>query len=153
MSIAWRDRVREHTSAETSAKLDDEMRDRLFHGSAMSDEEISARIAALDREWDIERYVEVAAPVLALTGIALSLRRRKWVVLPIAVLGFMLQHAVQGWCTPLVVLRRSGVRTRSEIDEERFALKALRGDFSGLPPDAPRNRITRVDAVLEAVRH
>ena len=27
-------------------------------------------------------------------------------------------------------------RTRREIEEERYALKALRGDFSGLPPDA-----------------
>ena len=45
-------------------------------------------------------------------------------------------------------LRRTGVRTRREIDEERYALKALRGDFSGLPPDAPRNRVTRVDAAF-----
>jgi hypothetical protein len=67
-------------------------------------------------------------------------------------LAFLVQHAVQGWCPPLVVLRRRGVRTRREIEEERYALKALRGDFSGLPPDAPHNRVTRVDTALEAVR-
>lgn len=30
---------------------------------------------------------------------------------------------------PVPVLRRCGVRTRREIDEEKYALKALRGDF------------------------
>ena len=68
------------------------------------------------------------------------------------VLSFLVQHAVHGWCPPLAALRRMGVRTRREIDEERYALKALRGDFSGLPPDAPRNLITRVDALLDAIR-
>ena len=43
--------------------------------------------------------------------------------------GFLLQHAVQGWCPPVPVFRRLGVRTQTEIDEERYALKALRGDF------------------------
>jgi hypothetical protein len=46
------------------------------------------------------------------------------------VLTFLFQHAVQGWCPPLPVLRRLGVRTRKEIDRERYALKALRGDFA-----------------------
>jgi hypothetical protein len=73
-------------------------------------------------------------------------------VLSGAVLGFLLQHATQGWCPPVSVLRRRGVRTRREIEAERYALKALRGDFSGLPPDAPHNRITRVDAALDAVK-
>ena len=147
------DRVREHTAPDVNAQIDDAMRDRLFRDSTASDEALSARIEALDREWDIERYLEVLAPSVALTGIALSLiGGRKWLLLPGAVLGFLVQHAVQGWCPPLAVLRRRGVRTRKEIDEERFALKALRGDFSGLPPDAPQNRVTRVDAVLDAIR-
>ena len=153
MTTGREDRVRAHTSAEANARIDDTMRDRLFRSAGSSDSEISARIEALDQEWDIERYLETLAPSLALSGIALALLQgRKWLLLPGAVLGFLLQHAVQGWCPPLVVLRRMGVRTRREIDEERYALKALRGDFSGLPPDAPRNRVTRVDAALDAVR-
>ena len=43
--------------------------------------------------------------------------------------GFLLQHALQGWCPPVPVFRRLGVRTTAEIDRERYALKALRGDF------------------------
>jgi hypothetical protein len=147
------DRVRGHTAPEVNARIDDAMRDRLFHLSTCSDEEITRRIDALDREWDIERYLEVIAPSLALTGLTLGLlRRRTWFLLPGFVLSFLVQHAVQGWCPPLAVLRRLGIRTRREIDEERYALKALRGDFAGLPPDAPRNRASRVDAILDAVR-
>jgi hypothetical protein len=50
--------------------------------------------------------------------------------LPVVVAGFLLQHALQGWCPPLPVLRRLGVRTADEINQERYALKALRGDFA-----------------------
>lgn len=147
------DRVRAHTASSVNARIDDAMRDRLFAYSTCTDEEISARIAELDREWDIERYLEVLAPMFALSGITLGvLRDRRWLLLAGGVLAFLVQHALQGWCPPLAVLRRMGVRTRREIDEERYALKALRGDFAGLPPDAPRNRLTRVDAVLDAVR-
>jgi hypothetical protein len=146
------DRVRAHTAPETNARIDDEMRDRLFRYSALGDAEISARIEALDAEWDIERYLEVMAPSFALTGVLMGFTHRKWLLLPITVLGFFVQHAIQGWCPPLALLRRLGVRTRREIDEERYALKTLRGDFADLPPDAPRNRVTRVDAVLDAVR-
>ena len=147
------DRLREHTATDVNARIDDAMRDRLFHYSTRPDEEITRRIDALDREWDIERYIEVLAPSLALSGLALGLLgRRKWFVLPGVVLSFLVQHAVQGWCPPLAGLRRLGIRSRREIDEERYALKALRGDFAGLPPDAPRNRVSRVDAILDAVR-
>jgi hypothetical protein len=31
------------------------------------------------------------------------------------------------------IFRRKGVRTRREIDAEKYALKALRGDFSNVP--------------------
>jgi hypothetical protein len=153
VSIGRQDRVRDHTPPAVNARIDDAMRDRLFRSSTLSDAEISARIDVLDREWDIERYIEVLAPTFALTGLTLGLlKNRGWFLFSGAVLGFLVQHAVKGWCPPVAVLRRMSVRTRREIDEERYALKALRGDFAGLPPDAPRNRVTRVDAVLDAIR-
>lgn len=153
MSTLRRDRVRENTPADVNAQIDDDMRDRLFQNASMQDRELSARIEDLDREWDIERYLEVVAPAVALTSLTLGVtRNRKWLLLSGMVLGFLVQHAVQGWCPPLSILRRGGVRTRREIEEERYALKALRGDFSGLPPDAPQNRVTRIDAALDAVR-
>jgi hypothetical protein len=56
-------------------------------------------------------------------------RDRRFLAIPLVVQAFFLQHALQGWCPPLPILRRLGVRTAAEIDEERYALKALRGDF------------------------
>ena len=42
---------------------------------------------------------------------------------------FSLSIRLKGWCPPLPVFRRLGVRTETEIQTERYALKALRGDF------------------------
>ena len=61
---------------------------------------------------------------------------RKWFIFPAAVAGFLLQHALEGWCPPLPLFRRLGFRTQSEIDYERYALKSLRGDFRNLPTSA-----------------
>ena len=110
---------------------------------------IERRLAELDVEWDIERYLETMAPTFTLLGLTLGLtRNRAWFILPLVVQTFFLQHALQGWCPPIPVLRRMGVRTYGEIEGERYALKALRGDFrnvvSGLANDT--------QAACEAVR-
>jgi hypothetical protein len=93
-------------------------------------------LAELEREWDIERTLEANAATLATVGAGLALfvdRKFAWV--PLVVGGFLLEHAVQGWCPPLPLFRRMGVRTQTEIDRERYALKALRGDFSKVRDD------------------
>jgi len=90
-----------------------------------SRETVVARIEQLDKEWDIERVLEVNASSLALTGLVLGLTvNKRWLLLPTIVLSFLLQHGLQGWCPPLPILRRLGVRTRGEIDREKYALKA-----------------------------
>ena len=94
-------------------------------------EQIDRRLAELDREWDIERVLEANAAGLALGGSLLGLlRHRGFLILPLLVTAFLLQHALQGWCPPVPLLRRRGVRTAAEIERERAALKALRGDFA-----------------------
>jgi hypothetical protein len=78
----------------------------------------------------VERFLQANASVLSLTGVVLGATvSRKFLALPAVVFSFFLQHAVQGWCPPLPVFRRMGVRTRREINREKYALKALRGDF------------------------
>ena len=85
--------------------------------------EIKERIKILEKEWDIERVLAVNASTLALSGLLLGITaNRKWLALPAIVLPFLLQHGLQGWCPPLPVLRRMGVRTREEIDREKYAL-------------------------------
>jgi hypothetical protein len=92
---------------------------------------ITRRLSELEREWDVERVLEVNASTLAGAGVVLgAVRGRRWLVLPVTVMGFLLQHGIQGWCPPLAVFRRLGVRTRSEIEAERMALLAARGDLS-----------------------
>ena len=59
------------------------------------------------------------------------------------------QNPVQGWCPPVPVFRRLGVRTREEIDRERYALKALRGDFRGVGDGA--DAAAHAGNALEAV--
>jgi hypothetical protein len=79
-------------------------------------ETISRHIDQLDREWDVERVLQTNASILALSGVMLGASvNRKFLVLPAAVLSFFLQHAVQGWCPPVLVFRRMGIRTRQEI--------------------------------------
>lgn len=100
---------------------------------------IQDRLDELDREWDIERTLEANAATLALSGTVLAATiDKRWLALPAIVTGFLLQHAVQGWCPPLPILRRLGFRTAREIEMERTALKALRGDFAQVGEAADR---------------
>ena len=71
---------------------------------------------------------------MALLGVGLgAFVDRRFFVLPAIVAGFLLQHAVQGWCPPVPMFRRMGIRTAREIDLERYALKVIRRDFDTLP--------------------
>jgi hypothetical protein len=98
--------------------------------------EIARRLEELDAEWDVERTLEANAASVSLIGLTLGATvDRRWFGLPAVVGFFLLQHALQGWCPPLPVLRRLGFRTASEIDYERYALKALRGDFAEIHPN------------------
>lgn len=108
---------------------------------------ITRRLRELDHEWDVERTLQTNFATLSLVGLALALKSdRRWLALAVGVPAFMVQHALQGWCPPLPVLRRLGVRTAREIADERFALKSLRGDFDGI------SRSKDPDTIVRAVR-
>jgi hypothetical protein len=123
------DRVRNATSDTVNDEIDRQTDRNIETFSALSEEEIKARIQQLDKEWDIERILEVNASTLSLAGLALGVFvNKRWLLLPAGVLTFLLQHGLQGWCPPLPILRRLGVRTRSEIDREKYALlESIRG--------------------------
>jgi hypothetical protein len=131
------DRIRESTAPEINRRLDDQTAARLEHYATASAHELTARIDELDRELDIERVLETNASTLAFIGVAGAIASsRRWLILPAVVLPFLFMHAVQGWCPPLPLLRRLGVRSRKEIERERYALKMLRGDFGGRSGEA-----------------
>lgn len=148
-----RDRVRQHTSNAVNQKIDEKMMAVVQDYARRSNAEITERIQALEREWDTERVLEANASVLAFSGLMLGLTvSPHWFWLPAVVLPFLFQHAVQGWCPPLPVIRRLGVRTPPEIAQEKYVLKTLRGDFSEVistPVPEPDNR---AESALQAVQ-
>lgn len=154
MLPATASRVENATSASLNERFAVEIAESVQR-HAEHPEEIDRRLDELAHEWDIERTLEANAATLALSGTLLgAFVDRRFLVLPAVVTGFLLQHAIQGWCPPVSVFRRLGVRTSAEIDRERYALKALRGDFGRLnapPTDTDANPRQRAKAALEAV--
>ena len=143
-----RNRVPSQTNAQTNRRIRDETANRVSYYQAHPDE-IPMRLKELANEWDIERAIEANASALAFTGVAMGVvgGDRRWLGLSALVTGFLFQHAIQGWCPPLPILRRLGFRTSYEIEQERTALKALRGDFSQV-----RNSPEPAIAAFEAAR-
>jgi hypothetical protein len=139
------ERVRANTATEINWRIDRQIEENVHRYATRPKEEISRRIWDLEQEWDIERVLELMASSISVTGMFLSVvRDRRWILLPGIVLSFLFMHAVQGWCPPVPVLRRLGVRTREEIDRERYALKVLIGDFPG---------VSGADAAIAAATH
>jgi hypothetical protein len=124
-----KDIVREKTSPEINRKIDTEIQENLnkyYHNRS----EINKRLWELDREWDIERILELNAAVFCFMGLWRGLTKNKlWFALPVAVSAMLATHAIEGWCPPVTLFRRFGFRTKAEIEKERYALKTLRGDF------------------------
>jgi hypothetical protein len=144
-------RVPAHTSRDINRRIAAETEASVRYYARHQDR-ISQRLRELDEEWDIERAIEANASTLAFTGTVLGMAvDRRWLILPALVTAFLFQHAAQGWCPPVPVLRRLGFRTAREIDTERVALKALRGDFGMIGPD-PRDHDTRVAHALLGAR-
>jgi hypothetical protein len=124
------ERVPLHTPDQYNERIRRQTEANVVRYAAEGPEAIDRRLAELDREWDIERTLEANAASASLIGLGLGAFVHKgFFLLPAAVAGFLLQHALQGWCPPVPVFRALGFRTAREIDEERNALKALRGDF------------------------
>lgn len=144
------DRVREATPVSINEQIDNDTWQRVACYSGKSHTAISARIEELNKEWDIERYLGVNMSTLAMSGLAAGVfsKNKNWFILPGVVLAFFFQHAVQGWCPPLPLLRKLNIRTSKEIEQEKFALKMLRGDFDHLPDPAAAG----VGMIREAVQ-
>ncbi len=127
------ERVPSHTERKVNEKIREKTEENIRSFGSRGPSAIDQRLQELEREWDTERCLETGASALTLAGAILGATvNRKFFLLPLAVGGFLLEHAIQGWCPPLELLRRLGVRTMREIDHERFALKAARGDFEAI---------------------
>jgi hypothetical protein len=124
------ERVPKHTAEHVNEEIRRRTEERITRIAAEGPAAIERRLRELDFEWDIERTLEANAASVVVLGVTFGATvDRKWFLLPLAVGGFLLQHAIQGWCPPVPLFRRLGFRTQSEIEYERYALKAIRGDF------------------------
>jgi len=146
---ATQEQVEVNTQEEINRQIRKGLEARVFY-YAERPEEIDGRLEELDHEWDIERLLEVNAGALTLIGLTLGSMHRRWHLLPLAAGAFLLQHAIQGSCPPASALRRLGIRTTGEINHERFALKALRGDFDSVRMEGEQNPQDRARHAIEA---
>jgi len=95
---------------------------------------IDERLGELDREWTSGRMAKATTGALILAGLPLAVFVSPWFAVVPAAGGLLLVQylfAHRNWLGG--AFARMGYRSGVEIDKERFALKALRGDFKHLP--------------------
>src|SRR5215831_4286180 len=87
------DIVRENTAPEINQKIDTAIQENLnkyYHDRS----EIDKRLWELDREWDIERILELNAAALIFMGLWRGLTQNKlWFILPLAASTLLAAHA------------------------------------------------------------
>lgn len=89
----------------------------------------TARLRQLDREMDQEQALQFGAAALGFIGALLSLTvNGAFALLPALAFAMLAQYVLQGWCPPLILLERLGLRSSSDIDRERYVLAAAVGD-------------------------
>jgi hypothetical protein len=126
-------RVSDNTDQSINDRIRCQIQANIDWYSSQGPEAVARRLEELNQEWDIERIIETVAPIITMTGLCLGVRYSpRWLLVPAVIQTFFLQHAIQGWCPPIPVLRRLGVRTIQEIDSERYGLMARRGDFKNV---------------------
>lgn len=123
------DRVPQQTAAHVNEQIRRQTDANIARALTAGPTAIRQRLAELEREWDIERLLETNASSAILAGCALgAFVDKRFFAIPAVIAAFLLQHAIQGWCPPLPVMRRLGVRTSEEINREREALKRALGE-------------------------
>lgn len=110
-------RVEHSTAASINQRIQTDIQ-RSVRWHASHPERIAERLRELDREWDVERVLEVNASTLALSGVILTATvDRRWLALPAVLTSFLLQHAIQG-------PSRAGARPCRSCGARAFAPRA-----------------------------
>jgi hypothetical protein len=95
---------------------------------------VQERLCQLDREWTSGRMTKVTVGLLIISGSALAVFVNPWFAFVPVMSGLLLAQYLftrRDWLGML--FSSMGYRSGSAIDEERYALKVLRGDFKHLP--------------------
>jgi hypothetical protein len=147
------DRVRNRTPSGINRRLDAATTARVKEAIAAGASKVKERLASLDREWDIDRVVMLAAALAGTLVHEIGMRRRRsflrralvaravvgrrlafgglrgpgrWLHRALrAQLGFLGVYALLGWAPPVPLFRLFGCRTKMEIENERQALLGM----------------------------
>lgn len=142
----------EQVHKNTAPQVVRDTRDRLEE-LAGDEAGLARRLEELSREWEVERVLQLESAAVAALGLALStLHNRRWAILSGAALGFLATHALRGWKLPMPLLKKLGLRSRTDIEQERLALRALRGDFADLAAPGELSAAARARAALKAAQ-
>ncbi|MGZ3460721.1 MAG: hypothetical protein ACXU86_19715 [Archangium sp.] len=145
------DSVRAHTPEGVNRRIDERVEKCVRHMAEQMDRAaISRYLEKLEHEWDLNRVVTVAASAVSLLGVLLASKGGGWKILSGVSAGLLLQHGLFGYGPLAELVRALGVRTRREMDLEKFALKALRGDFERIPHEG--GPLARANAALVAAQ-
>jgi hypothetical protein len=105
-------------------------RENVARFASMTPPMVHQRLVDLSSEWGIERVIAGGSGVAILGGLLLVAGLgAAWVAVPGAFAVLLVMQAFAGWTPMVPLLRTMGFRRSCEIAHERYALKALRGDF------------------------
>ncbi|WP_149111196.1 hypothetical protein [Limnoglobus roseus] len=111
-----------------------ELPDRLATIASNGPTAIAHRLSELDTEWTTGRAVKATTGLLLVAGIFLAAFVDPWwLILPAVAGAALLQYMFfrRSWLTH--IFSAAGLRSGAEIENERIALRVLRGDFQQLP--------------------
>ncbi len=95
---------------------------------------ICERLAELESEWTAGRAAKASTGVFIVTGLVLALTvSLLWLILPIIGGAVMFQYIFGRKSLIGELYHALGFRSGSEIEQEKMALRVLRGDFVLLP--------------------
>lgn len=127
------ERVMLNTNRRINDSISEQTRERVSYYAAATPPLLEQRLRELDHEWDVERITSAFVGTgLTLSVLLTSAQGEAWLVVTLILSTFLLLHALVGWSPLLPLIRLWGCRTAREIAHERYALKALRGDFQRL---------------------
>ena len=111
-----------------------ELADRALNYYPDQMRDIEPRLRKLNLQWGLQKVLDKLSVPAALAGGALAflLRRRFATAASFCLAGYLLQQALLKRVALLATSRHRIVRGRNEIELERYALKAQRGDFGKL---------------------
>ena len=108
------EKVERNTAPELNRKFDAQMTESVARYIGADRHIIDLRLKELEKEWNVERMIEVEAPSMIGLGIALGLTRdRKWFALSAMAASMVILHNLQGWYPMLPLFRRLVLRSQS----------------------------------------